>query len=308
MTISVIMAAFNGEKYIVEQLESIRTQSRQADEVLIFDDCSTDDTFSIVYRFIEEHSLSGTWKLVQNIVNVGWKKNFMNAFSAAKGDIIFPTDQDDIWLPQKIAAMVSVLENRQEINVLVCNVDLFYEKSANKNKHSIMRLTKRYRDAILSLVAFDHMWLEPLRPGCTMCFRREILPMIEVVWFPQCAHDLAIWSIGIVTDSVYILNQTLIRYRRHMKTNTPSNKKDMKTRCNMQIIYKELTENIIKNAGLLSIHSNKLAFLNEMKNFYFKRYLAIKRKNIFYLLALIRYWGKYPSKKAWLADVIASYR
>ena len=75
--ISLVLATYNGEKYIIDQLESIINQSLQPDEVIIRDDCSTDATQSIIFDFIERNKLK--WKFVPAVVQVtGQKKNKEN--------------------------------------------------------------------------------------------------------------------------------------------------------------------------------------------------------------------------------------
>ena len=87
-SISVIMAAFNGENYILGQLNSIRFQTKRPDEVIIIDDSSTDGTDKLVSEYITKYNLSN-WKLIINEKNVGWRRNFTNAIRVASGDIIF---------------------------------------------------------------------------------------------------------------------------------------------------------------------------------------------------------------------------
>ena len=76
---SVAMATYNGAEYVVEQLESIRTQSMPVDEVIIHDDRSTDDTVAIVEKYIREHGLERHWKVSQNPKNMGYAANFIGA-------------------------------------------------------------------------------------------------------------------------------------------------------------------------------------------------------------------------------------
>ena len=76
MTISVCMCTYNGEKYILPQLESIHAQTVAPDEVIICDDNSTDQTVSIIRDFIKEHGLEDTWSLHCNEENKGYPGNF----------------------------------------------------------------------------------------------------------------------------------------------------------------------------------------------------------------------------------------
>ena len=114
MKISIVMSTYNGEKYIVDQLDSIRKQSRMPDEVLIFDDCSTDRTVNIVTNYIQDNNLKN-WKIKVNTQNKGWRQNFMDGMWSSSGDVVFPCDQDDIWRPDKIAKMTKILEEHSHV-------------------------------------------------------------------------------------------------------------------------------------------------------------------------------------------------
>ena len=107
MKLSIVLAAYNGAETICAQLESILAQTRKPDEVLIFDDCSTDDTVETVRRFAAQHDPDGAIRLIQNEKNQGWRANFMQGFRQAAGDVIFCADQDDVarWQAGKMTAV-----------------------------------------------------------------------------------------------------------------------------------------------------------------------------------------------------------
>lgn len=92
---SVAMCTYNGEKYIKEQLESIIHQTLPPDEIIICDDGSNDHTISAIKETMRVWR--GSWMLVQNEKNLGYKKNFQKAISLCQGDIIYLSDQDDVW-------------------------------------------------------------------------------------------------------------------------------------------------------------------------------------------------------------------
>ena len=98
--ISIAMAAFNGEKYIREQLESFGTQTVPPNEVVISDDDSSDKTVEIIEAFKARAKFEVN--LLQNEDRIGYIANFANAISQCTGDIIFISDQDDVWFPEKI--------------------------------------------------------------------------------------------------------------------------------------------------------------------------------------------------------------
>lgn len=94
--ISVCMATYNGEEYIKEQLESILCQLGEMDEIIISDDGSTDNTLNIIESYNDSRI-----KIHINTGKHGFVYNFENALQKAKGEYIFLSDQDDIWLPEK---------------------------------------------------------------------------------------------------------------------------------------------------------------------------------------------------------------
>ena len=111
MRLSVAMCTYNGEKYIREQLMSIRNQTLRIDEIVICDDCSEDDTVEIIENLIRQYDLPV--RLHVNTWNHGYRKNFEQAICRCSGDIIFLSDQDDIWLPTKpLSAILTAIRIR----------------------------------------------------------------------------------------------------------------------------------------------------------------------------------------------------
>lgn len=117
-SISVAMCTYNGERYLQEQLDSIAAQARLPAELVICDDRSTDATLEIAKAFAKTAPFEVRVHL--NEVNLGSgakgiTKNFEQAVAMCSGDLIFPCDQDDIWLPQKTTVMAGLLEENAEL-------------------------------------------------------------------------------------------------------------------------------------------------------------------------------------------------
>ena len=102
LSATIVLTTYNGSLYIRELLESLANQSRKIDEVLIYDDSSSDNTVEIVEKFIVEFNLKDHWHLVVNQKNKGWKKNFRDAILKVGTDVVFPCDQDDFWFEKKV--------------------------------------------------------------------------------------------------------------------------------------------------------------------------------------------------------------
>lgn len=218
MKISVAMTTYNGEKFIVKQLETLRKQSRQVDEVIICDDRSTDRTCFLIREYIKKHKLD-TWNFTRNTKNLGFIENFRHAISMTSGDIIFLADQDDEWELHKIEKMSEIMLTHSEINALmtsVCFIDQnseFFIPSSKQNWY--LRMQKMSENKLME-VDFIEICKENFAPGCTMCFRKEIAnKYIQMENERKIYHD---WLIGLLAareKGLYMLFTPLIRYRLH---------------------------------------------------------------------------------------------
>ena len=126
MSISVVMSTYNGKSFIKKQLDSILNQTVIPDEVIICDDCSSDDTVDIISNYITVNNLN-TWTLSVNKKNLGYKANFYQGILKSKGDYVFFSDQDDVWLPNKIELMMQTFNEHPEIWTINCGVCLINE-------------------------------------------------------------------------------------------------------------------------------------------------------------------------------------
>ena len=164
MNISIVISSYNGSSHIIEQLDSIRNQTRTPDEVLICDDCSTDSTPEIVNKYIKIHSLNN-WRIVINQENKGWQRNFIDGIEKSTGDLIFTCDQDDIWRNDKLEIMENIMLKHPEINLLASNYLEFYEDGHTKT--GPLKNTKK-----IEKVKLKNNYMLVGAPGCTHCFRR----------------------------------------------------------------------------------------------------------------------------------------
>lgn len=120
------MALYNGERFVGEQLESFARQTRLPDELVVSDDCSTDDSVRIVRKFAASAPFSVT--LLQNEENAGVNKNFERAISSCTGDLIFYSDFDDVWYPEKVATIEKAFEACPSAGLAMSDADLVDEE------------------------------------------------------------------------------------------------------------------------------------------------------------------------------------
>ena len=211
--ISVCMCTYNGERYVEEQLDSIRMQTCVPDEVVICDDCSTDNTVFIVRSYIEKYGLQDSWKLICNNVNKGYPTNFYYCMSKSKGDLVFLADQDDLWKLDKIEKMLQVMKKYPSIEVLSCCL-----RAIDENGLEIRGIlapkgmdSDEVHSVSISEVLYKDCWA-----GMTLVYRNEFYKQIqERVENSRLPHDRAIWTIAADRGSFYQLDSTLAFHRRH---------------------------------------------------------------------------------------------
>lgn len=214
--ITVVLTTFNSQKYILEQLTSILEQTRTPDEVIICDDASDDQTPVIVQKFIKKRNLE-SWKFIINKENVGFIKNFRKALALASGDIVFLSDHDDVWLPNKIEIMAKCIQLHPEILILNSS---FLKIDANGNQLPIKQIHGRSNNNLihqsvkktLTKIDFKSVAVYNTSPGCT-CAMRKILVDRYLKLESGLPHDWELNIIASLQDGLYYLNVPTIKYR-----------------------------------------------------------------------------------------------
>ena len=208
MIVSLLVATYNGEKYIKEQLESIRMQTRQPDRVLILDDMSSDKTVDIVKGFIEQYNLSN-WNVQVNEINKGWKQNFWDGLKIIGGDIVFLCDQDDIWDLDKIKIMVDKMVCNSKIKLLVCGFESLYEEG---NKQQVSNAIEKTMEESGEVIKFEFKpsFSYVLRPGCVYAVRPDLWEMADEFWCNAVPHDAILWRLAALIDGLYFLDLRLV--------------------------------------------------------------------------------------------------
>lgn len=201
MKISIAMATYNGAQYIQEQLQSFVDQTRQPDELVITDDCSTDQTEAIVRDFAKTAPF--TVEFHRNERNLGYCGNFNAALMKTTGDLVFLSDQDDVWFPEKIQHMIGVAE-RNPRALVVMNDAALTDGELNE-----VGLTKvgQIRSAGFPMKDFVM--------GCCCGIRRELLDFCMPIPEGIKAHDNWIVGFAEAVNGKVVDDRVLQYYRRH---------------------------------------------------------------------------------------------
>lgn len=201
MRISIAMATYNGAQYIQEQLQSFVEQTRWPDELIITDDCSTDNTEAIVLDFAKVAPF--TVKFYRNVQNLGYCGNFNAALMKTTGDLVFLSDQDDVWFPEKIEHMVNVAARNPKALILMNDAALTDE---HLNE---IGLTK------VGQICSAGFSMNSFVMGCCCVVRRELLNFCLPIPSKFQAHDswLVRFALGL---GARVFEPTVLQYyRRH---------------------------------------------------------------------------------------------
>ncbi|TXF77220.1 glycosyltransferase family 2 protein [Chryseobacterium sp.] len=209
MKTSVALCTYNGEKYLGIQLDSILSQTLAVDEIVVCDDGSTDATISILNSYKEKNP--SVFRIYQNEKNLRSVKNFEKAISLCENDIIFLSDQDDEWLPEKVEKMVALFQSARQTEVIATNAEIISEKNSY-TQFSVWDIPSKSVASIKEILFFYQNFCT----GATMAFRKEF--MREIVPFPPeelFHHDEWIALNAVSKNKLHFLDEKLIRYRIH---------------------------------------------------------------------------------------------
>ncbi|TGK78423.1 glycosyltransferase family 2 protein [Leptospira noumeaensis] len=205
--ISVCMATYNGEKYIAEQLNSILKQLSENDEVVISDDSSTDDTVKILksYAAKDQRIQLFLYQTFRDPI-----QNFQNALKKSTGDYIYLSDQDDVWLDNKVNTINTILESYD----LVLHDSIVTDENLNTTAPSFFKIFGSKKGILKNVIKSSYY-------GSCMAFRRKILE--DALPFPktkEIGQDLWLGLVAELTGKVILIETPYIYYRRHQNTFT----------------------------------------------------------------------------------------
>lgn len=195
--VSIVMAVYNGQKYLQETIDSILKQNYENIELIIVDDCSTDGSWKIL-----ESNLDDRIVLLKNEKNMRLAYSLNKAIAIAKGKYIARMDADDICLPDRLGLQVAYLEEHSDIDVLGGNYRSF---GATNKKSDYQELHNWIKTGLI----FENTVCHP-----AVMFRRDAIEG----WYDQnfvASQDYDLWTRLIRSHKFHNLKQELIMYRVH---------------------------------------------------------------------------------------------
>jgi len=292
--VSIVMATYNGIHYIPKQLDSLLAQTYPKIEIIITDDASTDGTRDLLQAYAENHK---NIHLLLNEINIGYVKNFEKGMLAAHGELIAPSDQDDIWAPEKIEKLVAAMGNEE---IIYCNSILIdnNDNLVGKRLSEIKRLVD-FKDCLNYIIGGS-------APGHAMLIRKKVLQ--DAIPLPtMIPHDHWLGFVATFTTGVVFRDEVYVRYRQHtanvfgaVKVKDEAGKKVKRkittkrdervyARERIRIMYEKCPDDLTEPKKVLkifnqtyqsfSIYNNWLRMITFFK--YRDRLMAYKRRNAF---------------------------
>jgi glycosyltransferase involved in cell wall biosynthesis len=200
MNVSIALTTFNGAQYLKEQLDSYLAQTRLADELVVCDDCSNDDTVRILMAFAEVAPFPV--RIFQNPQNLGFIQNFEQVVSKCVGDIVFLSDQDDVWHPEKIARVEKIFEANSRVQLVVHDGEL-------ADEHLVTHGATKLNQVVRGFGSTDSHVMGALTAVHRALIRRA-LPFPRIV-----GHDVWLHKVAGLLQARYVLRSSLQTIRRH---------------------------------------------------------------------------------------------
>lgn len=313
MSYDVILAAYNGEKYIEEQIDSILKQTIKPNKIIVRDDCSTDKTLDILQEYSKNIDIP--FLVISDGTNLGYIKNFEAMIKYTTSDFVFFSDQDDLWINNKAEVLLGALQRNATTNAVFS--DAYLVNDAKKNIGSLWNsIGFSQSEEVISL---QRQLTNNIVTGATMAVRRNFL--ISTLPFPaDVPHDYWIATNACATGGLSPVKDKLICYRQHAGNQIGAGKSSLRQkikslfssyrRVKRMAHYREIytiSLGLIDNGVLQrksTIYIDMMEYLSCVNAIYKgKIYQKNDKRNLLTGLTEKVYW-RYSSRKNILTDII----
>ena len=283
--IDILLATYNGEKYLKCQLDSILNQTHKNIRILINDDCSTDGTKGI----LEEYEKKDKRIIVNyNEKNLGYIKNFENLLKRVENKFFMLSDQDDFWMENKVEISLEKL--------LKDNADLVFtdlevvDENLNQITPSLVKFMKMNKN-IQKHKDYKLVFLRNCVTGCTIISKKELIDKyIPIPEEKPMVHD---WWMALIISQIgklSFLDKPTIKYRQHgknelgiygMKNYIQDFDEYRKKYIDLKLAQFDIyikNQKSFENKELIKLSESSVNYLNNIKN---KRYFNFKYYKIF---------------------------
>lgn len=221
--VSVALATYNGAAYLAQLLESLSRQTLPPFEVVAFDDGSSDDTRVVLTRYSQQLPL----RVYVNEQSVGVVENFRRAVACCQGDYIAFCDQDDVWLPDKLARSVEALKGIDGPGPAMVFTDLVV---VDEHLNQIADSYWRHRGLKPDKETFGSLIYGNIVTGCTMIINRPMSAEVARMPTDVLMHDFWIACVAYGIGRYAYVKEPTILYRQHASNVTSNDAVTWRTR------------------------------------------------------------------------------
>jgi len=218
LSTGVAMCTCNAGAFIHQQLESIVNQTVVPDQIVVSDDRSDDDTWAVLQSWAAATQARSGIRvtLLRNDPRLGVTKNFEQAIRSLDTDIIFLADQDDIWTPGKVEALLACFAADPELLLAHSDAELIDEQGHDlgKSLFAALRLSEREQMLVSQDRYFEVYCRRNLVTGTTAAFRRQLLD-VALPFAEEWVHDEWLAACAASEGKVRMLADKLTQYRQH---------------------------------------------------------------------------------------------
>ncbi len=213
--VDILVATYNGSKYIVELLQSLSCQTYQNISILVSDDGSSDNTLDL----IRKHSLEDPRVVICDEVKKGGVvNNFNAALKHSKSNFIMFCDQDDFWHDNKVEIMLrNIIENERDINGVKLPCLGFSDlKLVNENRNIIYPSFYQFNNLNpLNNKEIPYLLWKSSVYGCTIIMNRQLYLLSPMIPLQASMHDHWYAFLACIFGKIFYVDTALIEYRQH---------------------------------------------------------------------------------------------
>lgn len=280
MRIDILMATYNGAKYIRQQILSIIAQTHNDWRLFVHDDGSTDETVSIIRSFAsKDHRV---FYCDDGITKLGPGYNFMHLLQYVESPFICFCDQDDVWFDCKLEILLAAIASKDNTKpqVVYSNAYDWYPLRGN--------LIGRVSTPFYCYKAKDAFFINGGIQGCASIFNMEMRNLIHRKHSYVAMHDQVLMFAGIISNGIEYIKEPLFLYRQHEVNFTPHQAQSFMERIKLTIRnYRIPVVSPKYYQGISSLLQTYATIMNQNDKKLFEVYLTLPKLGIFYRFYLI---------------------
>lgn len=210
--VHIVLATYNGERFLREQMDSVLAQTYENITVEVCDDGSTDGTVAMIREYVAQDDRV---KLHVNPQNLGYVKNFLEGVKRCQAPYVMLCDQDDIWQSDKVEKTLRAMQEAEKN--MVQKPVLIFTDAVNFNSETGEELGFFHETSHLDVKKVDtaHLFMENKCIGCTMMMNRAITPYLEELPEEIRVHD---WWLALICShfgAIQYVPEATLCYRQH---------------------------------------------------------------------------------------------